>query len=632
MESLDWSDDESDYVLKPTPVIEAETKDEFDDYATKISDKPKENHIIDPIALAKSVHSGTIKLDPIKGQLPREIEDKLMSSIYPPEVPYLPYHAKETLGKDLIVDIWKEFLAFGADESEMVMYSALKEILIVLSSRHPNLPLNEISFKVDDDDYIEFKQFIESLVSKLNRPGCRECNAKYPDRLVTCCCRHSCVSLNEHKEMDPLKEKYYANFHRLNIIFTQWLVNRNGKVRIKHIPDILQEADIPFDTNRKENATHFWENRGELYINSIDELITIVDEIRTDKEESLNESIETLKLPLWIRREFSTPEILMYRHRFKLADTDNIDFLNPQKLKNLIENLGQKISISDATHLVHCHDLNGSNMINFEVFMVLLFKIQNNALELKSAMEDDDSDSVDDRTRSNTVGSLFILEQVVRESKLQCRLYEEIADIEESGMDCVTIRKYGGTPITCECVLDGPAGTVYEGGEFTLLVTFDVSYPYVAPICKFLTRIIAPNVISQINGDGVIPHIKDVWDATWGVRRLFAHILGFLVEPNLNLLPEAMRYILEVVLCERPGAGGASGDKLRDVGEDSKEAEEEEEEGSRPQEHLTEEEVGNIVSSLNRMEQLHVNLCHQYLHNRNVFDSKARQFVEQFAS
>ncbi len=81
-------------------------------------------------------------------------------------------------------------------------------------------------------------------------------------------------------------------------------------------------------------------------------------------------------------------------------------------------------------------------------------------------------------------------------------------------------------------VIAGPENSPYEGGSFTVLLTFPDTYPFKAPDIKFVTKIYHPNVSSA----GAI--CAELIHATWGPTLNVSHVLGvlrnMLATPNLD--------------------------------------------------------------------------------------------------
>ena len=80
--------------------------------------------------------------------------------------------------------------------------------------------------------------------------------------------------------------------------------------------------------------------------------------------------------------------------------------------------------------------------------------------------------------------------------------------------------------------VQGPPDSPFEGGTFTLLVTFPTSYPFKAPRVQFETRIFHPNI--NQSGDICLDTLSTQWVpsismAQVNVKRFASTIIGFWV-------------------------------------------------------------------------------------------------------
>ncbi|KAJ8925934.1 hypothetical protein NQ315_009786 [Exocentrus adspersus] len=78
----------------------------------------------------------------------------------------------------------------------------------------------------------------------------------------------------------------------------------------------------------------------------------------------------------------------------------------------------------------------------------------------------------------------------------------------------------------------GPKDTVYETLKFKLSFQFPNSYPYTAPVVKFVTPCFHPNV--DTSGNICLDILKDKWSALYDVRTILLSIQALLGEPNVD--------------------------------------------------------------------------------------------------
>jgi ubiquitin-conjugating enzyme E2 C len=78
--------------------------------------------------------------------------------------------------------------------------------------------------------------------------------------------------------------------------------------------------------------------------------------------------------------------------------------------------------------------------------------------------------------------------------------------------------------------ISGPHDTVYAGLTYKLTLEFPHSYPYSAPVVRFVTPCFHPNVDSV--GNICLDILKDKWSALYDVRTILLSIQSLLGEPN----------------------------------------------------------------------------------------------------
>lgn len=164
-----------------------------------------------------------------------------------------------------------------------------------------------------------------------------------------------------------------------------------------------------------------------------------------------------------------------------IIDVDKGGSIDAEELQNLTESLGNRITNEQAIDLIADFDLDRSGTIDFGEFLTLMFKI---------------------KTGNIGVDGENALVTAILESKHQIKIFAEIEDLKKDLPAWIGVGGYGGVPVVCDFVVQGPAGTAYDGGFFSLKVTFEAGYPYRIPTVVFTTRIFAANVLTLVNGTG----------------------------------------------------------------------------------------------------------------------------------
>jgi len=78
----------------------------------------------------------------------------------------------------------------------------------------------------------------------------------------------------------------------------------------------------------------------------------------------------------------------------------------------------------------------------------------------------------------------------------------------------------------------GPEDTPWEGGIFSLRMTFPETYPDKAPKVRFITEIYHPNVYPD--GTLCLDIIQDKWSPIYSVSTILTSIQSLLTDPNPN--------------------------------------------------------------------------------------------------
>ncbi|KAL5525326.1 hypothetical protein ACEPAF_9196 [Sanghuangporus sanghuang] len=102
-------------------------------------------------------------------------------------------------------------------------------------------------------------------------------------------------------------------------------------------------------------------------------------------------------------------------------------------------------------------------------------------------------------------------------------------------------------------IVEGPAGTPYEGGYFKVKFNFTEEFPAAPPKCWFMTKIFHPNVSSS--GEICVNTLKKDWQSAFGIGHILVTVKCLLIYPNPEsaLDEEAGKLLLEDYesYCER---------------------------------------------------------------------------------
>lgn len=137
---------------------------------------------------------------------------------------------------------------------------------------------------------------------------------------------------------------------RTEIIYNRLKHSLYGKIRIKHVLLIMKELNIPFD--KKRLTVEQWDVKKELLIDSMDQLKELILNLQEAVKVEIDPSEHLYKysLPLWLKSEFKTSEILLYQHQFTLIDIDGGGSIDVDELQELFNSMGLRITIEEVSY------------------------------------------------------------------------------------------------------------------------------------------------------------------------------------------------------------------------------------------------------------------------------------------
>lgn len=109
-------------------------------------------------------------------------------------------------------------------------------------------------------------------------------------------------------------------------------------------------------------------------------------------------------------------------------------------------------------------------------------------------------------------------------------LQKELLKLMTSGETSISAFPDGTNIFLWAATIIGPENTPYSGQNYKLQLEFTNSYPYSAPIVKFITPCFHPNV--DLSGVICLDILKDKWSALYDVTTILLSIQSLLGEPN----------------------------------------------------------------------------------------------------
>ncbi|CAN7046034.1 unnamed protein product [Brassica oleracea var. botrytis] len=110
------------------------------------------------------------------------------------------------------------------------------------------------------------------------------------------------------------------------------------------------------------------------------------------------------------------------------------------------------------------------------------------------------------------------------EKKAMQRIEKEFKDMtSKDSLDSNNLFKWNA-------MIQGPEGTPYAGGMFSIDIKFPKNYPFTAPKFTFKTQIYHPNINSE--GSICLNILKDKWSPPLTVEKVLLSMTSLLADPN----------------------------------------------------------------------------------------------------
>ncbi|ODQ66434.1 hypothetical protein NADFUDRAFT_50354 [Nadsonia fulvescens var. elongata DSM 6958] len=114
------------------------------------------------------------------------------------------------------------------------------------------------------------------------------------------------------------------------------------------------------------------------------------------------------------------------------------------------------------------------------------------------------------------------------------RIVKELEEVKTDLASGITLNLINETDIShLKGTFQGPPGTPYEGGLFTIDIKIPNEYPFKPPVMKFDTRIFHPNISSQ-TGAICLDILKDAWSPILTLKSSLLSLQSLLQSPEPN--------------------------------------------------------------------------------------------------
>ena len=286
------------------------------------------------------------------------------------QLPYVSSQAKSILGKYILDVIWDEFINHNVDIAAMISLRNLPSIGQRVNARiQRELPFDKLIFTLEEDDCVKYNDVVSQLAIILSAPSDDFIMKTLKPLLPSCCAFSAChkhrgilglAGLVQEKENKCEIEPPFF----LNAIFIRKKNETNGNLRRKHVLEILNEANIPYDIKRLPSL--YWHLYGDFFIATEDDLMELVEAIRTDMDSMRETQDDMFKLPRWLMNEFTLSEIKLFIHHFQSIDLDGGGSVDAEELQKLTESLGSRITLVEAQELIDENDDDGNFSYSFK--------------------------------------------------------------------------------------------------------------------------------------------------------------------------------------------------------------------------------------------------------------------------
>ena len=120
--------------------------------------------------------------------------------------------------------------------------------------------------------------------------------------------------------------------------------------------------------------------------------------------------------------------------------------------------------------------------------------------------------------------------QISPPSKMRKRIQKELEAFLADPPPGCSVLQMGDDLSRWQVKVQGPPESSFEGGNFTLLVTFPPDYPFKPPKVKFETRIFHPNI--NQSGDICLDTLASQWAPSFSMAQVMLSIIQLLSHPN----------------------------------------------------------------------------------------------------
>ena len=123
-------------------------------------------------------------------------------------------------------------------------------------------------------------------------------------------------------------------------------------------------------------------------------------------------------------------------------------------------------------------------------------------------------------------------------ARQQKRLSKEMNDLNTAPIEGISMDIVQDQITNWNVHIQGPAGSPYEGGKFTVNIDFSDNYPFKCPKVQFVTKIYHPNVKTD-TGEICAQALQNSWVPTLNAQYIIKMLMELIEHPNSDNPMEA---------------------------------------------------------------------------------------------
>jgi ubiquitin-protein ligase len=122
------------------------------------------------------------------------------------------------------------------------------------------------------------------------------------------------------------------------------------------------------------------------------------------------------------------------------------------------------------------------------------------------------------------------------------RILTELKGLQKDRIPGVEVHPSPDNLFEWNCIVEGPSGSNYSGGEFRLAVFFPHNYPAAGPSIVFETKILHPNI--SLNGHLCMKLVAEKWHSERSMREVLLGIRRVMERASIKHLNSNLQSLI----------------------------------------------------------------------------------------